>query len=131
MSALSLMNLGVLIDSNNLFGNGSGTWGASALLRYDFQSGFVGCFSSSSSLILGNGCFGSFDSYLGIKLVSGGNNYFGWDASNILSDHLFALAGQADTPANFDIFAGFNRVINTVCPTRCGSGVDWVLVQLQ
>jgi len=58
------------------------------------------------------------------------NNFLGFGTGELRSDHLYALAGQADTegPVNYDIFAGFNRSIYN--PLRTGVGVTQVTITL-
>ena len=64
------------------------------------------------------------------------NEYFRWDNNSGISDslnspYLYALNGQPDTqgPVNYDIYAGFNRVISS--SSRNGSGVSKVTVCLE
>jgi hypothetical protein len=62
------------------------------------------------------------------------NNFFSWSsptaASSLTSTFLFALNGQGDTegPINYDIYAGFNRVIGDT--TRTGTGAGLITIDL-
>ena len=63
------------------------------------------------------------------------NEYLGWDNNSGISDslnspYLYALNGQPDSQGlvNYDIYAGFNRVISS---SRKGSGVSKVTVCLE
>jgi hypothetical protein len=59
-----------------------------------------------------------------------GNNLFGFDGNSVTSSQLFALNGQSDTEGtvNYDIYASFNRVINST--SRNGSGVSSIMIHL-
>lgn len=64
------------------------------------------------------------------------DGFVGWsngtgEAGSLNSPFLYALAGQADSegPVNYDIFAGFNRVVSST--SRYGFGLDVATVCLR
>ncbi len=59
------------------------------------------------------------------------HNYSG-EADTLSSPYLYALNGQSDTegPVNYDVYAGFNRVVDIFPYVRTGSGVTRVRIRL-
>lgn len=132
------LNIGDSI-TNNGGGGDSATQSNDAELNIGTAEGDVTDMFVQASDAGGGGLIQRIDSLVGPDvtldlLVSDGflgwNNHLG-NTGSIASPGLFALAGQPDFegPVNYDIYAGFNRVINGAF--RQGGGIEAVTVCLR
>ncbi len=67
--------------------NGTTNFGSNSLLRYHVFSAAINCSSSPGSINLGSGCWTG-EGYLGLKVISGGNDYYGWARVQIANGQL-------------------------------------------